>query len=237
MTFERFLELIRPFFVKPDTFLHSLGAQVILVAALLLLAGVRKRLSSGAGVASALAAIIAVALFADNWLCYFAAIFIVATTVTDNTFLLQLAETIRGKTDPTQKVVPSGIDITSQRMLVTKEEEASTQVPVKRSRLQLKILLTLWTKQVDLFPDMDKLWLLKISPASTEFGRYKRALGELIDEGLVSETEEGFCYITQDGFAYCARHHAELGADQWYPEHQAKQSNMDKVLMRYKSRP
>ena len=97
--------------------------------------------------------------------------------------------------------------------------------------MEYKILNTLWTKQVNKYPDLSKWFTLKISfgdPNQQEI--YYLAGAKLVAEGLARITAEGHYLLTSEGFGYCKEHHKEFLADQWWAGEQISQENLRKVL-------
>ena len=109
---------------------------------------------------------------------------------------LKLGEDFQGKIEPPQVTVPS------------------------RQPLEYKILNTLWTKQVNKWPDLSHLFTFRINFYAQEFLGFREAGNKLMGEGLISETDTGQFYITPKGFQYCKEHYLEFPKDQWWPEEQ-----------------
>jgi hypothetical protein len=102
----------------------------------------------------------------------------------------------------------------------TLPEKLSSDSTLKRYRgkMEYQILKTLWTKQVNKFPDYSGLWTFRINANTLVYLKYREAASKLIGEGLISETEQGQLYLTKDGFEYCKSHHKEFPPEQWWPE-------------------
>jgi hypothetical protein len=100
----------------------------------------------------------------------------------------------------------------------------------KHSAMELKILNTLWTKQVNKFPDFDKYFTFVISVNSPEYFEFRKAGSKLLGEGYVGETQEGHYHITREGFAYCKLHYKDFPSDQWWPEEPINPDNLNKVI-------
>jgi hypothetical protein len=82
--------------VSPQTFLEMLGGLLFAMAVLFALVSLLPSIRSAALRLSAIVSLSALALFANHWTGYFAAIFIIATAVTELEFLHILAAIIRG---------------------------------------------------------------------------------------------------------------------------------------------
>lgn len=82
--------------LTPQTFPELLAGVITVVALLLAIASLFSRLRGHATRILAILFATAIALFADHWTTYFAALFIVATAVTELEFLQNLAAIIRG---------------------------------------------------------------------------------------------------------------------------------------------
>ena len=159
--------------------------------------------------------IVSVTLLADHWSTYFAAIFIISTSVTELDFLLSLASIIRGGRKPTMGTAPPSL---------------ADSKPRQRTAMEYKILNTLWTKQVNKWPDFSLLFTFKLGPGSPEFAGFREAGGKLIGERLIFETPDGQYFLTRTGYDYCKNHYKEFPSDQWWPEETINTENLAKVV-------
>ena len=94
----------------------------------------------------------ALTVFANNVWVYFASVFIIATVITETAFLHNLAAIIRGIKHNFDYKIASG-------EMATPQEIQNTQ----RHPMEYKILNTLWTKQVNKFPDFSKVFTFAMS--------------------------------------------------------------------------
>jgi len=104
---------------------------------------------------------------------------------------------------------------------IEKPAEALSAQSVKqqaRAQMEYQVLKTLWTKQVNRFPDYSGLWSFRINANTPVYLPYREAASKLIGEGLISETDQGQLYLTKDGFEYCKNHYKEFPLEQWWPE-------------------
>lgn len=101
----------------------------------------------------------------------------------------------------------------------------SVQEPPRR-RMEYQILKTLWTKQVNRFPDYSGLWTFRINANTSVYLQYREAAGKLIGEGLIGETDKGQLYLTKDGFEYCKNHYKEFPPEKWWPEESIDESKL-----------
>jgi len=206
----------------PMSFLQLLGSTICVIAIIFAFLSILSSLRIHALRLSAITFVIAISLFCNNSWTYFAALFIIATSVTEIEFLQNLAAIIRGdKYYFDYKKAIAG-------------EIKSTQINKNsnvRSPMEYKILNTLWTKQVNKYQDLSVLFTFKIFPNSPEFNEFRLAGAKLIGEGLISETpNDGNYHITQTGYDYCKKHYTEFGFDQWWPEETLEQEKLKKVL-------
>jgi class 3 adenylate cyclase len=113
-------------------------------------------------------------------------------------------------------------------------ESASYHSSTTRSLMEQKILNTLFTKQVNKWPNYDSVWTFYISPSSPDYADYFEARTKLIAQGLISFTRDSkqHIYLSMDGFIYCVYHYHEFPADQWWPEEQMDQAKLRLVLSR-----
>jgi len=71
------------------------------------------------------------------------------------------------------------------------EAKKQEQVQQNRTSMEYKILHTLWTKQVNLSPDISTLWTFRINYGTPEFADFRVASSKLIGEELLGETNDG----------------------------------------------
>ena len=96
----------------------------------------------------------------------------------------------------------------------------------EKSAMELKILNTLWTKQVNFDPAYSKLWTFRVNYGVPEFNEFRVASNKLIGEGLVAETDQGQLYLTPNGYKYCIDHYKEFPPEQWWPDETIKSENL-----------
>ena len=161
----------------------------------------------------------ALALFCNEGWVYFAGVFIIATAITETEFLQNLAAIIRGSEHYFKYKLKSG------EMTAPPIKQSSQRQP-----MEYKILNTLWTKQVNKFPDFSKVFTFVISSNSPEYLKFREAGGKLIGEGLISETNEGHYYLTPKGYEYCKEHYKEFPSSQWWPEETINEDNLKVVV-------
>lgn len=204
----------------PKSFIESLAGCVCLAALILVIVSLFSKDRSFVTRIFGLMFIFSISLFSNHWSTYFASIFIIATTITELEFLERLAAIIRG----------------SKHYFDFKKAEAGSaktplnQEPPERRTMEYKILNTLWTKQVNKYPDYSKVFTFRINANSSEYLEFREASSKLIGEGLISETESGQIYITKKGFEYCKQHHEKFPPEQWWPEETINHENLEKVL-------
>ena len=100
----------------------------------------------------------------------------------------------------------------------------------ERTAMEYKILNTLWTEQVNRFPNFEGVWTFRINSVAPEFLKFREAANKLIGERLVDETDQGQLHLTKGGFEHCKDHHAQFPDDQWWPEHKLKPEQLKKAL-------
>jgi len=103
------------------------------------------------------------------------------------------------------------------------ESESATQT---RHPIEYKILNTLWTKQVNRWPDMSMVWTFRIYENAPEFLQYCQAAAKLRGEQLIREAIDGQIFLSPSGMAYCKEHYKEFPADQWWPKEQIDQDKL-----------
>lgn len=109
-------------------------------------------------------------------------------------------------------------------------DKTSEELP--RRTLKLKILNTLWTKQVNRFDDLSQVWSFRLNSNAAEFFDFREATTKLMREGLVSETGQGQIYLTPAGFEYCKTHYKDFPDEQWWPEDPIRHERLKAVLGR-----
>lgn len=204
----------------PDSFVHALAGVLVIVALFLVVASMFSKIRIHSTRLLVIMVVLAIAMFSNHWTTYFAALFIIATAVTELEFLQNLAAIIRGgKHYFDYKAATSGQIQPSQM------EKLSTRRP-----MEFKILNTLWTKQVNKFPDFSGVWTFRINANSPEFMPFREAGNKLLGEGLIGETDQGQFHLTHAGFEYCKQHFNEFPQDQWWPEEQINKQQLKKVI-------
>jgi len=101
----------------------------------------------------------------------------------------------------------------------------------RRSLMEYMILNTLWTKQINKWPDLAQLFTFNmnfVSPSETK--AFKEAVDILIEEGLITVAENGQYMLTIKGFDYCKSHYKEFPNEQWWPDEQINKANLEKVI-------
>jgi hypothetical protein len=165
--------------------------------------------------------VVGLALFSSHWTTYFAGVFIVATAVTELEFLQNLAAIIsRDKNYFDYKKATQG----------QVSPEKIGPISNTPSPMELKILNTLWTKQVNKFPDYSKLFTFRIASQSPEYPEFRESGGKLIGKKLVNETDDGQYFLTPEGFNYCKANYQTFPSEQWWPEEMINIENLKKVL-------
>jgi len=86
----------------------------------------------------------------------------------------------------------------------------------KKSAMELKILHTLWNKQINKFASLLPRFTFRINAVSPEFLEFREAGNRLIGQGLISETDEGQFFLTDAGLRYCGDHASEFSEDMWF---------------------
>jgi hypothetical protein len=171
--------------------------------------------------------LIAMTIVAKNGWTYFAAVFIIGTLVTELEFLQNLAAIIRGDKNYFDYLKETRGQIAPKTGGAYK---LKTNAQTYRDPMEFKILQTLWTKQVNKWPDFSLMFTFRINRNSAEFLRFREAGNKLMGEGLISETDNGQFFLTQEGFEYCKKHYKEFPPDQWWPEEGINHDNLKKVV-------
>jgi len=102
-----------------------------------------------------------------------------------------------------------------------------------KTAIELKILNTLWNRQVNKFPELDTFFTFRLNATSSEFLEFREAGNRLMGKGLISETDTGQFFLTDKGIRYCAKNYKDFPADMWFnyiPLDEAKLKNLLKKL-------
>jgi len=166
-------------------------------------------------------------LFANSPWIYFPTIFIIATVVTEISFLQILAAIIRGDKNffDYLKATQGQASLEQSKALETDSKSK------KRSPMEYMILNTLWTKQVNRWPDLSMFWTFTMNFVTpSEKQTYREAGAKLKGEGLITEAENGHYLLTISGFNYCKNNYKEFPQEQWWPEEQINKEQLAKAV-------
>jgi len=101
----------------------------------------------------------------------------------------------------------------------------------QRTLMEYMILNTLWTKQVNKWPDLSAFFTFSMGfPTPSENQAFREAGAKLIGEGLITEANKDQYLLTINGFDYCKKHFKEFPKEQWWPEEQINKENLNKVI-------
>jgi hypothetical protein len=204
----------------PKSFLGALAGFFCLVSIVLGVASLWRKTRPQSTRLYAIFLVVGLALFSSHWTTYFASLFIVATVVTELEFLQNLAAIIRR--DKNYFDYKKAI----QGQVSPEKIEPVSDAP---GPMEFKILNTLWTKQVNKFPDYSKLFTFRIASQSYEYPEFREAGGKLIGKKLVNETDEGQYFLTTEGFDFCKKNYQTFPSEQWWPEETLNIENLKKV--------
>ncbi len=99
----------------------------------------------------------------------------------------------------------------------------------RKTATELKILNTLWNRQVVRFPDLNKFWTFRLSTTSPEFLQFREAGNRLMGQGLIAETDKGQFRLTKRGLHYCAEHYEEFPPDMWFEYIPLTEDNLQRL--------
>jgi hypothetical protein len=101
----------------------------------------------------------------------------------------------------------------------------------QRTLMEYMILNTLWTKQVNKFPDLSAFFTFTMGfPTRSQDQAFREAGAKLMGEGLVANDDNGHYLLTISGFDYCKKHFREFPKEQWWPEETINTDNLNKVI-------
>jgi len=98
------------------------------------------------------------------------------------------------------------------------------------SAMDYKILQTLWTHQVNHFPDRDQMWTFRLNYEMAEYIKWRIASSKLIGQGKIGEMPDGHVFLTRDGYEFCKSHYSEFPEEKWWPEIKIKKENLKRLL-------
>ncbi|MFH1011260.1 MAG: hypothetical protein V1784_08500 [bacterium] len=204
----------------PKTAVDALAILLILLGILVALLSLWPKIRSHALRLSGIGFVLSLALFANTGWTYFAAIFIVATVITELEFLQNLAAIIARHPNYWKYKEKPTTDTTKPPESV---DERRTDLAVKNS-MELKILNTLWVLQAHHHADLDASITFTIQWPPSKYvdpqhAAYLIAIGKLMEARLLAVVGENQqVTLTLEGLKYCADHYKEFPADRWYFE-------------------
>lgn len=104
-----------------------------------------------------------------------------------------------------------------------------------RHLMEYKILNTLFTKQVNKFPDFSTLFAFTVNQ-DTEYREFCEAAGKLIGEGLIGKTNTGYYHLTPKGWDWCKDNYSQFPSVQWWPDESINGENLMRVLENQKGK-
>jgi len=109
---------------------------------------------------------------------------------------------------------------------------AGPGVPATRTPTELKILNTLWVKQVNKFEDVATRFTIRIDYAasSNEAHAYESAVAKLLSEGLIARSPENQFFLTDAGLRYCRDHHRTFPRDIWFEQEAVDDARLAKIV-------
>lgn len=206
----------------PESPIHAIGAVVVLLAIIISSLSLFRKETSYISKVYAILAIIGITLLANHVSTYFASIFIIATAVTELEFLQNLAAIIRGDKHYFEYLKTKQGDIPATPRSDTNEQLFDL--------LEYKILNTLWTLQVNKWPDFSRYFTFRLFNAASEYFKFRENAAKLIGKGLVLETDEGQYYLSPKGWNFCIENHDSFPSDRYWSEEKINEENISKIV-------
>lgn len=170
--------------------------------------------------------LLALAVISNSFGTYFIAIFILATLVTELDFLQNLAAIVRS--DKNYFAYKAAVQGSATRESVDRQAGISRQ---KRELMEYMILNTLWTKQVNRWPDLSAFFTFTMNfAAHSEAQKFREAAAKLQGEDIITVSDNGQYMLTINGFDYCKQHYTEFPKEQWWPEEPIKLDKLKEVI-------
>ncbi|MBU1699048.1 MAG: hypothetical protein KJ970_02385 [Candidatus Eisenbacteria bacterium] len=94
------------------------------------------------------------------------------------------------------------------------------------TRMEYKILRTLWTHQVNRYADLGVMFTFRIHMNAMEFMEVREAATKLIRRGYIGETPEGQYVLSLQGLEYCLAHYREFPPDKWFEPAAIEEENI-----------
>ena len=159
-----------------------------------------------------------IALIANDIFVYIADLFITATLFTQGEYLLTLIAIMRGDKNW----------FNFQQLIRGTKPTPPSDPETQKTSMEYKILNTLWTKQVNYFPDHTKLWGFTVNKNAINYAQFHDAANKLIGAELVVMGEQEMYFLTKKGIQFCAKNYASFPEkeDQYWPEEKIKSENL-----------
>lgn len=206
--------------ILPKTFLETLAGTLCILGCFVLIFSLYEKIRTHAIRLLAILFITSLVFFANNIWSYVLGIVIIATSITETEFLQNIMAILsRSKPYFDYKQATAG-------QIKPSEENRKPS----RTSMEYKVLNTLWTKQVNKFPDFNIYFTFLINAQSIEYVAFRQAGAKLMGEGLVGETDNGYYHLTRTGWDYCKQHFKDFPPDQWWPEETIDPKQLEKVV-------
>ncbi len=218
----------------PATFYRMVAASYILIVSVILIFFTFFRaVHSRAYELSIASMVVSIALYSQNNWIYAISLFIIGTGFTSTKYLENLAAIVfrnKGYFDSTKGSIPNPLP---DPPLPTIQGILPPVIRPPFSAMEYKILNTLWTKQINKFPDFGQLFTFRIGSTDPGYGEYQVAREKLLQNGLIRQVDiEGLgtqCCLTNRGMKYCHDNYHTFPSDQWWPEEIMNETNLQKV--------
>lgn len=163
-----------------------------------------------------------IALISNNAFVYIASLFIIATLFTEKGYLITLIAIMRGDSKW----------LGYEKLIRGEDALPKEKIERKRSKMEYKILNTLWTKQVIYYPNFSKLWGFRLDTIASEYMEFREATNVLIGEGYIWESGEGNYFLTRDGIKFCANNYKTFPnqGEQYWPGETFIKENIETAL-------
>ena len=97
--------------------------------------------------------------------------------------------------------------------------------------MELKVLNTLWVKQINKFADVWPRFTFRVeyAPQAPDAMWYQDAVNNLAREGLIELSDKKQYLLTDKGLRYCRDHYSTFPADMFFEQEEADVDKLKKV--------
>ncbi len=130
--------------------------------------------------------------------------------------------------------VEVGLNIAEESELKEKPKTIAELKGRIKTKLEIKILNTLWKRQLLKYPELNGSWAFRLNFVAPEYHEFRESCNRLIGEGLIRETSNGLFTLTIEGLKYCSEHYKNFPDEMWFEDKPIPEGNLKKLLNKLK---